>query len=653
VLTAFIIESKKMLEQDQMEVLVDITIQYFNGIGNELRNNLVRPNFEPTFEAISINCLLFASLGASLVAALASVVALQWVADYDAAITRGGSSPEDRAKHRQFRHAGVVGWKMGEIIAALPILLYSSVIPFWAGAIQWMWTLHRTVGYVVAGGTAMAVLFYASTTILAAIYVSAPFRTPLSRAFYWAVGPSASTIRRLLSRIPFKIVLRRVAVPFGVARFLSLFRDSAAIQWIKKHFLPGHASRYREDQAAEQEPSAASDALAWLAYQLPLSAESHERLLLWIGGITALSTGGSLFPRFYDSPWLAILEVLSERFIRQILDTASLEKDYQGVGMLLHCINSPVIRSKVVPDASYIRDSTRREYWGQCCLVEDGTLDLGGIRQVPMSFLLARDVPVPSLHSTYELEATWKLIRWRNSIRFAGEWPYQHLLSGNIWPEVFSDIGRYSPEFFESCLCHFQVWSTIPLSPLPRQSDYAVIFDSIVEQALHRDLTIEEALALVRTFSGHLLASRKYSPSETVDDTNIIPQPLSYALALWESSESRRVTHLAITLLVVRVARTLNRAELLQWARWITLMLWIASPKEPGYLDALQRRIIDNKWTREWEEIEMTSTAVTIQGPHVDKIARVLRRLDNGVMGSLSRDAFEDPQSLASDVLFF
>jgi hypothetical protein len=33
-------------------------------------------------------------------------MALQLIADYDTAITRGGSSPEDRAKRRQFRHAG-------------------------------------------------------------------------------------------------------------------------------------------------------------------------------------------------------------------------------------------------------------------------------------------------------------------------------------------------------------------------------------------------------------------------------------------------------------------------------------------------------------------------------------------------------------------
>jgi hypothetical protein len=573
-----------MLEPDQTEILGDILIHCFNNIGNQTRNNLTRPDFEPSFEAISINCLLFASLGASLIAALASVVALQWVADYDAAITRGGSSPEDRAKRRQFRHAGVVGWKMGQIIAALPILLYSSVVLFWAGAMQWMWTLHSTVGYVVAGGTAIVVLFYASTTILAAVYVSSPFRTPLSRALYWAMSPAASTIRRLVSRLPFKIFSRRVTAPLRAARFPSIFRESAVLQWINKHLLPERTFRYREDNAAKQDPSVASDALAWLARQLPISADSYERLLLCISGIPALSQENPPSPHFLNAPWLAILDVLSKHFLHQILDPASTEKDYQGVGILLQCIDSPFIRSTVVPAASYCQNPSERGYWSQCRLEKDGMLYFGNTGRTPVTFLLARDVPVPSPGSKYESEATWKLIRWRNSISIAGSRINRGVRSDDIWPEIFSDIGRYSPEYFESCLRHFRVWTSMVRSNfLSGMPNYSVMLDSVVEQALHRDLTVSEVLALVRAFAEYFTAPRGGHLFETIDETNIIPWPLSYALAVERSPESIRVTHLAITLLVVRVARSLVKTELLKWARWITLMLWIASPKEPDY----------------------------------------------------------------------
>jgi hypothetical protein len=265
-----------MLEPDQTEILVDIAIQFFNNMGAQSRNNLTVPNFEPTFAAISINCLLFASLGASLFAALASVVALQWVADYDAAITRGGSSPLDRAKRRQFRFAGVTRWGMGELIAALPLLLYASVVLFWAGAIQWMWTLHPVVGYVVAGGTAIAVLFYASTTLLGTIFVSSPFRTPLSRGLNWLSRWLLSLVGRFLLWLPIESAFRFSGSLYQTisSHIRSLFASDVTLddqgtiysfpmpvlnsspaplplsesipKWVKNHLLTGGTSRNRE-----------------------------------------------------------------------------------------------------------------------------------------------------------------------------------------------------------------------------------------------------------------------------------------------------------------------------------------------------------------------------------------------------------------------
>ncbi|KIM29806.1 hypothetical protein M408DRAFT_35864, partial [Serendipita vermifera MAFF 305830] len=82
VLTAFIIESKKLLEPDQTQVLVEMATRYFSNIGNLSNTSFDQPDFAPSHEAVVINCLLFASLGASLCAALVSVMALQWVMDY-------------------------------------------------------------------------------------------------------------------------------------------------------------------------------------------------------------------------------------------------------------------------------------------------------------------------------------------------------------------------------------------------------------------------------------------------------------------------------------------------------------------------------------------------------------------------------------------
>jgi Family of unknown function (DUF6535) len=147
--------------------MMNVIIFYINSVANGTHAPYTPSNFQPEAYAVKVNCLFFASLSTSLVAALASVMSLQWVADYDAAITRGGSSPEDRAKRRQFRHAGVVWWKMGETIAALPLLLYCSVILFFSGLALWMWEVHDIVGLVVIGGATVIALFYGASTFLA------------------------------------------------------------------------------------------------------------------------------------------------------------------------------------------------------------------------------------------------------------------------------------------------------------------------------------------------------------------------------------------------------------------------------------------------------------------------------------------------------
>ncbi|KIM22331.1 hypothetical protein M408DRAFT_79165, partial [Serendipita vermifera MAFF 305830] len=87
VLTAFIIDSGKLLEQNPADTIVDVMIFQTNNLANGTYKPYVPQPFEPTSSSISILCLFFASLILSLVAALTSVIALQWVSDYESAIT--------------------------------------------------------------------------------------------------------------------------------------------------------------------------------------------------------------------------------------------------------------------------------------------------------------------------------------------------------------------------------------------------------------------------------------------------------------------------------------------------------------------------------------------------------------------------------------
>jgi hypothetical protein len=73
-----------MLSQDSTDVIANVLIFYTNNLANGTHSRYTPPEFIPSNSAIVVNCLLFASLSASIIAALASVVALQWVGEYDA-----------------------------------------------------------------------------------------------------------------------------------------------------------------------------------------------------------------------------------------------------------------------------------------------------------------------------------------------------------------------------------------------------------------------------------------------------------------------------------------------------------------------------------------------------------------------------------------
>jgi hypothetical protein len=367
VLSAFVIESKKKLEPDQTQILVGLVTSYFQNVGNLSNANFSPPKFTPSSVDISINCFLFASLGTSLFAALASVVALQWVADYDAAITRGGSSPEDYAKRRQFRYGGVLSWKMQEIIAALPLLIYASVALFWAGSIQWIWSLHHTVGYVVIVTTALALMHYGVTTALSAIFITAPFRTPLSRGAYWVWQRSLSGVHKLLPchhtgdqfSKPVYLTSRfrmRIQRPFKLFRVGTTHYLVQLARWIEANILPADTAVRREDLAVFRNPHLKEQALCWLAHRLPISADADRRLRLLLIGVASCSSDQQFSPLFSEAPWWPILNFLSWHYIRKIVDGVLSEDDCEGIRALLRFNELGELKGHIHPPKNYEDD---------------------------------------------------------------------------------------------------------------------------------------------------------------------------------------------------------------------------------------------------------------------------------------------------------
>jgi Family of unknown function (DUF6535) len=433
VLSAFVIESKKKLEADQTQILVGLVTSYFQNVGNLSKADFSPPIFTPNSVDISINCLLFASLGTSLFAALASVVALQWVADYDAAITRGGSSPEDYARRRQFRYGGILSWKMQEIIAALPLLIYASVALFWAGSIQWIWSLHHTVGYVVISSTALVLVYYGVTTALSAMFITAPFRTPLARGTYSLCQKSLSLVYKLL---PHKRTTaqhgkgnhsRYSRSPFGLTqRSFKSLRDGTIdhllqfARWIETDILPADTPIHREELAVfHNERYLKEQALCWLAHRLPISADAHRRLALLLIGIASYLPDQNFSDAFPEAPWWPILNFLGWHHICKMMDGPLSEDDHESIRALLRFNKFEDLKDYIHPPKEHEDDFFSVAYGKRIGVKSagqfkpQGRLDINGalLLQPMKTTTAALDVDIPKTLLQVIVKAPYQDVR--------------------------------------------------------------------------------------------------------------------------------------------------------------------------------------------------------------------------------------------------
>ncbi|KAH8087137.1 hypothetical protein BXZ70DRAFT_540880 [Cristinia sonorae] len=142
---------------------------------------LVLPQFNgPDHMTIWIQCLLYASLAASLFAALGAMLGKQWLGHY-AHITEKGTA-EHRCIDRQRKFVGLQSWHFYAVLECLPSLLQMSLFLFMIGLAGYLWNQQRTISAVLIVAGAITILFYTFMIISSILYDDCPFRTPVSDA---------------------------------------------------------------------------------------------------------------------------------------------------------------------------------------------------------------------------------------------------------------------------------------------------------------------------------------------------------------------------------------------------------------------------------------------------------------------------------------
>ncbi|KAJ7719284.1 hypothetical protein B0H16DRAFT_408107 [Mycena metata] len=132
---------------------------------------------DPPKIIVIVQCLLYASLLTTLLAAFLAVLGKQWLMYYQAAGSRG--TIQERGLERQHKFDGLVKWKFEAVLQAFPLLLQLALLLFTSSISLYLWTVHHSIAILVTFLTALGLSSYIVLLGSATIFSDCPFQTPL------------------------------------------------------------------------------------------------------------------------------------------------------------------------------------------------------------------------------------------------------------------------------------------------------------------------------------------------------------------------------------------------------------------------------------------------------------------------------------------
>ena len=172
----------------------------------------------PPQAIVHVQCLQYASLAASLLAAFLAVLGKQWLARYDTIDLRG--SAIERSQDRQRKLNGINTWFFHHVIESLPLMLQAALLLLACALSKYLWEVNTTVAAVVVGVTSLGVLFYLFIVLAGTASVNCPYQTPVA------------TLIRYSCRSAHSLFLRHSGIPRALARWRDDFGSTtSSITW--------------------------------------------------------------------------------------------------------------------------------------------------------------------------------------------------------------------------------------------------------------------------------------------------------------------------------------------------------------------------------------------------------------------------------------
>ncbi|KAG8961288.1 hypothetical protein FRC00_012721 [Tulasnella sp. 408] len=165
--------------------------------------------FTLSSNSVIVNCLLYASLSCSLLAAVVAMMAKEWLQSFD---RTGQTGPlEEQGRFRQRKFNGVEQWHLGPIIRSLPNILLLSVILFFAGVCLFLFPVNKAVAGVVIAFSGGGAILCGGTIVAGATSPLCPYQSAASRAlkrmgllfsFRWWKGQAKAVVDLVVQRLP-------------------------------------------------------------------------------------------------------------------------------------------------------------------------------------------------------------------------------------------------------------------------------------------------------------------------------------------------------------------------------------------------------------------------------------------------------------------
>ncbi|KAG8953870.1 hypothetical protein FRC04_001500 [Tulasnella sp. 424] len=215
--TAFISITMPALSPDPTTETNTLLRLLVSGAGNDtLAHSTISQSFTPEPISVVINCLLYASLSCTLLAAMAALICKEWLHRFDRAVPTGSFEEQGRLRQRKFD--GAQQWQLEAIIDFLPNIVLFSVTLFFVGLGVYLLTVNTTVAAIVGAFTGFGAIIIWVSILASTVFPLCPYETVTSRVLRRAARVLTACWRRV------RRVVRRAARNQAVKSILQLPR---------------------------------------------------------------------------------------------------------------------------------------------------------------------------------------------------------------------------------------------------------------------------------------------------------------------------------------------------------------------------------------------------------------------------------------------